>query len=61
MQLRRPPGLTVNGVSLDNPAVAELLDGLQKSGVFRRVELVTLKEREDKEAALRDYEMRCEF
>ena len=54
-------GLTVNGVSLDNPAVAEILDGLQKSGVFRRVELATLKEREDKEAALRDYEMRCEF
>ena len=57
----KAPGLTVNGVSLDNPAVAELLDGLQKSGVFRRVELATLKEREDKEAALRDYEMRCEF
>ena len=50
-----------SGVSLDNPAVAELLDGLQKSGVFRRVELLTLKEREDKEAALRDYEVRCEF
>ena len=54
-------GLTVSGVSLDNPAVGELLDRLQKSGVFRRVELVTLKEREDKEAALRDYEVRCEF
>jgi Tfp pilus assembly protein PilN len=54
-------GLTVNGVSLDNPAVAELLDGLQKSGVFKRVELLTLKEREDKDAALRDYEVRCEF
>jgi Tfp pilus assembly protein PilN len=53
--------LTVNGVSLDNPAVAELLDGLQKSGVFKRVELLTLKEREDKDAALRDYEVRCEF
>ena len=48
-------------MSLDNPAVAELFDGLQKSGVFRRVELVTLKEREDKDAALRDYEIRCEF
>ena len=54
-------GLTVAGMSLDNPAVAELLDGLQKSGVFRRVELSTLKEHEDKEAALRDYEVRCEF
>ncbi len=54
-------GLTVDGESLDNPAVAELLDGLQKSGVFKRVELLTLKERTDKEAALRDYEIRCEF
>jgi Tfp pilus assembly protein PilN len=57
----KAPGLTVNGISLDNPAVAELLDGLQKSGAFRRVELATLKEREDKDAALRDYEIRCEF
>ncbi|HEY4259975.1 MAG TPA: PilN domain-containing protein [Schlesneria sp.] len=57
----KTPGLSVSGVSLDNPAVAELLDGLQKSGVFRKVELLTLKEREDKESALRDYEVRCEF
>lgn len=57
----KPAGLTVGGVSLDNPAVAELLDGLQKSGVFRKVELLTLKEREDKDASLRDYEVRCEF
>jgi Tfp pilus assembly protein PilN len=57
----KPPGLTLNGVSLDNPAVAELLDGLQKSGVFKHVELLTLKEREDRDASLRDYEVRCEF
>jgi type IV pilus assembly PilN-like protein len=55
------PGLTLNGMSLDNPAVPELLDGLQKSGVFKRVELLTLKEHEDKDAALRDFEVRCEF
>jgi len=54
-------GLTVGGVALDNPAVAELFDGLQKSGVFRKVDLVTLKEREDKDSVLRDYEMKCEF
>ena len=39
------------GVSLDNPAVAELLDGLQDSGIFSRVELLTLKEREGKDVA----------
>lgn len=52
--------LVLSGVSLDNSAVAELLDGLQKSSIFSRVE-VTLKEREDKDALLRDYEVRCEF
>jgi hypothetical protein len=57
----KTPGLTLNGISLDNPAVPELLDGLQTSGVFKRVELLTLKEREDKDAALRDFEVRCEF
>ena len=57
----KPPGLTVGGISLDNLAVSELLNGLQKSGVFRKVELLTLKEREDKDSALRDYEVRCEF
>ena len=40
-------GLRLEGVSLDNPAVAELVVGLQQSGLFRRVELNTLNERED--------------
>jgi hypothetical protein len=54
-------GLKMTGVSLDNPSVAELLDGLQHAGIFSRVELLKLKEREDKSSALRDYEVRCEF
>jgi hypothetical protein len=53
--------MLLSGVSLDNPAVAELIDGLDNSGVFSRVELTTLKEREDKDVSLRDYEVRCEF
>jgi Tfp pilus assembly protein PilN len=56
-----PGGLVLSGVSLDNPAVAELLDGLQHSGIFSNVELLKLKEREDKSVSLRDYEVRCEF
>ena len=56
-----PTGLLLSGVSLDNPAVAELLDGLQDSKIFSRVELMALKEREDASASLRDYEVRCEF
>lgn len=54
-----PGGLVLSGVSLDNPAVAELLDGLQHSGIFSRVELLKLKERDG--LSLRDYEVRCEF
>lgn len=54
-------GLVIRGVSLDNPSVAELLDGLQDSGLFRRVELLASKEREENEQSLRDYEVRCEF
>ena len=54
-----PGGLVLSGVSLDNPAVAELLDGLQHSGIFSHVELLKLKERDG--LTLRDYEVRCEF
>jgi Tfp pilus assembly protein PilN len=56
-----PSGLLLAGVSLDNPAVTELLDGLQDSGLFSHVELVTCKERENSADSLRDYEVRCEF
>jgi hypothetical protein len=57
----KPIGLMLNGVALDNPSVAELIDGLQKSGIFSNVDLKALKEREDKDASLRDYEVKCEF
>jgi hypothetical protein len=53
--------LVLTGVALDNPAVAELLDGLQDSGLFGRVELLTMKQREDGSGKLRDYEVNCEF
>jgi hypothetical protein len=52
--------LIITGESLDNPAVATLLDGLQDSGLFSRVDF-TLKERPDIAASLRDYEVRCDF
>lgn len=54
-------GLVLSGTSLDNPAVTELCESLKSSNVFSRVELLTVKEREDKAASLRDYEVRCEF
>lgn len=48
----------LNGVALDNPSVAELLEGLQDSGFFQRVELLALKERDGEVSELRDYELR---
>jgi Tfp pilus assembly protein PilN len=55
------PGVRVTGVSLDNPAVADLLDGLQHAGLFGQVELVSMKRREEAASAVRDYEVRCDF
>jgi hypothetical protein len=54
-------GLRLEGVSLDNPAVAELVVGLEQSGIFRRVELNTLSERQEADASFGHYEIRCEF
>jgi Tfp pilus assembly protein PilN len=56
-----PGGVLLTGVSLDNLSVAELQAGLQHAGIFSRVELLKLKEREDKSASLHDYEVRCQF
>jgi Tfp pilus assembly protein PilN len=53
--------LLLSGVSLDSPAVFELLDGLQNSGMFSRVVLNALTEREHAEMSLRSYEVSCEF
>ncbi len=53
--------LVLSGVSLDNQAVVELLDGLEDSGMFSDVKLESSKEREGNNGPLRDYEVRCEF
>jgi hypothetical protein len=58
--LAQTSGLRLEGLALDNPAVAELIEGLQESGIFSRVEF-TLQEREDIDSSLRHYEVRCEF
>ena len=56
-----PPagGLLLGGVSLDIQSVTDLVAGLQGAGIFSRVELLKLKERDN--ASLRDYEVRCQF
>jgi len=57
----QPARMVLTGVSLDNEAVGELLDGLQDSGIFSQVELRSLRERPENETSLRDYEVWCEF
>jgi hypothetical protein len=52
--------LLIGGVAMDSSSVAEFLDGLQDSGIFSHVEL-SVKERQDGDLALRDYEMKCAF
>lgn len=54
------PGLLLEGVSLDNPPVASFVEGLQRSGIFSRVEF-KIKNRDEKNSPLRDYEVRCDF
>jgi Tfp pilus assembly protein PilN len=51
--------LTLQGVSLDSPTVAELLDKLQQSGLFTSVELVSLKEKEEGGVSLHDFQVLC--
>ncbi|MEX2317157.1 MAG: PilN domain-containing protein [Pirellulales bacterium] len=54
-------GVTLTGVSLDNPSVAKLVTGLDESGFFARTYLVKSKELGDEENSLREYEVRGEF
>jgi hypothetical protein len=53
--------LTLVGVSLDSPTVAELHDALVRSSLFADVKLIKSNEREGNGVALYDYEVRCEL
>jgi Tfp pilus assembly protein PilN len=50
---------TLTGVSLDKSAVAELLDRLQHSGLFSSVGQVSVKERQEGQVALYDFQVVC--
>lgn len=54
-------GVTLTGMSLDNPSVAKLVTGLDESGFFARTYLVKSKELGEENSALREYEVRGEF
>jgi hypothetical protein len=59
--VREPSGLVLTGVSLDYPAVTELVVGLESSGIFSMVELSSMTERVNNDTSLHDYVVRCEF
>lgn len=53
--------VTLVGVSLDSPTVAEFHDGLLRSGLFADVKLIKSNERTQVGTQLYDYEVRCEL
>ena len=56
-----PGTVTLVGVSLDSPTVAEFQDGLLRSGLFADVKLVKSNKRDGLGPELCDYEVRCEL
>lgn len=56
-----PGTVTLTGVALDSPTVAEFHDGLLRSGLFADVKLIKSNERTGLGAELYDYEVRCEL
>jgi hypothetical protein len=53
--------VTLVGVALDSPTVAEFHDGLLRSGLFADVKLIKSNERHEFGSPLCDYEVRCEL
>jgi glycine/D-amino acid oxidase-like deaminating enzyme len=53
--------VTLVGVALDSPAVAEFHDGLLRSGLFADVKLIKSNEQNEVGTALYEYEVRCEL
>ena len=53
--------LTLVGVSLDGPAVAEFHEALLRSGLFADVRFIKSNERDEGNLAMYEYEIRCEM
>lgn len=56
-----PGTVTLTGVALDSPTVAEFHDVLLRSGLFADVKFIKSNERADIGPAMFDYEVRCEL
>lgn len=57
----QPGTVTLLGVALDSPTVAEFNDGLLRSGLFADVKLIKSNERAQAGPEMFDYEVRCEL
>ena len=57
----RPGTVTLVGISLDSPTVAECHDALLRSGLFADVRLIKSNEREAAGLAMYEYEVCCEL
>jgi Fimbrial assembly protein (PilN) len=53
--------VTLIGVSLDSPTVAEFHDTLERSGLFAEVKLIKSNSRKENDTSLYDYEVCCEL
>ena len=53
--------VTLIGVSLDSPTVAEFHDTLERSGLFAEVKLIKSNARKENNTSLYDYEVNCEL
>ena len=53
--------VTLVGMSLDSPTVAEFHEELLQSGLFTDVKLIKSNERRGTDTVLYDYEVRCEL
>jgi len=56
-----PGTVTLVGVALDSPTVAEFHEGLMRSGLFADVKLITSHEHDETGPKLYDCEIRCEL
>lgn len=53
--------VTLSGVSLDSPTVAEFHDSLERSGLFAEVKLIKSNARKENDSSVYDYEVCCEL
>ncbi len=52
--------VNIKGIALDNKTVADFMVRLEQSGLFREVDLKTLKQRKVRKSNLKSFQIRCQ-